>query len=429
MFGKKEPKPGKAEVDRSYDLSWSGALRWNPRYQVPRNSLESVYLSYASASQPQDDPGARRDGKQPAPPRHESYGRGNRDVDTVGFVNGGRLAEGAEELSHLTHWLGALGEVYMNQLDDRAFFEPRWLNVTRSERFSGFTSATITIVDYLTDDAPPAKTTIGTLKEFAGALQARPDNCEVRIVMVSDLSRFIMGGLGQFFSVDPEFWYEHLANSGYGSSDSGLKVKNAAWMNWAEHETHFRHNPLPGTGQRTEWNVPRRTRHRCWAHLRWGRLGLLNYLGRKGFHEDEMEQRLKDGRWTMERDVVLDKRGLLMTSKRMARANKIARKRSRRQAKAKAKAKMNLPPPPRTETAPTQTGGATMRSKTTNVYRPYATFENLPNNAEYWENRDLRVMAPEGLSYWQGQDSNGKKTSTYYALAIRQQKARVIPNI
>lgn len=56
-----------------------------------------------------------------------------------------------------------------------------------------------------------------------------------------------------------------------------------------------------------------------------------------------------------------------------------------------------------------------MRNNTTNVYRAYSTFENLPNNAEYWENRDLRVLAPEGLSYWQGQDSNGKKTGTYCA--------------
>jgi hypothetical protein len=333
----------------------------------------------------------------------------------VGVVNERYATGEAEELSHLTHWLGTLGEVYMNELDRRARFEPRWLNVTRRERFSELTSATITFVDYLAGDAPPQKTTIGTMKEFAGALQACPDTCQMRVVVVSDLDRFVMGTLGQLFSVDPEFWYEHLANSGYGSSDSGLKLKNAGWMNWVGRETQFRHNVLPGTGQRTEWNVPRRTRRRCWAHIRWGRLGVLNYLGRKGFHEDEMEQRLKDGRWTMERDVALNKHGLLMTSKRWARAAKKEMKKNKRKAKEKAKtrAKTNLPPPPRIETAPARTDGITTRSKTTNIYRPYTTFENLPNNAEYWDNRDLRVVAPEGLSYWQGQDDKGRKTSTY----------------
>lgn len=408
MFRKDKADPEAGHVDRSYALGWATSARWNPRYQVPRNSLESAYLSYPSASQAEDGPDARRHGKQPAAPRMESYGQ-NRDWDTMGVVNERHPIGGTEELSDLTHWLGTLGEVYMNVLDNRARSDPRWLNITRRERFEGLASATITIVDYLAGDAAPQKTTIASMKQFADTLQGRPETCEVRVVMVSDLSRFVMGALGQRYSIDPEFWYEYLANSGYGSSDSGLKVKNAAWMNWVERETHFRHHALPGTGQRTEWNVPRRTRHRCWSHLRWGRLGLLNYLGRKGFHEDEIEQRIKDGRWTMERDVVLDKHGLLMTKKRLAHANKKARKRNRR----KEREKTNLPQPP--GTAPPKTDVTAMRSKTTNVYRPYSTFENLPDNAEYWENRDLRVVAPEGASYWQGPDSNGKKTSTYYA--------------
>src|SRR5699024_5266472 len=103
------------------------------------------------------------------------------------------------------------------------------------------------------------------------------------------------------------------------------------WMNWAERETRFRHRALPGVGQRTEWNSRRRTKGRTWAHLRWGRLGLMHYLGKKGFHEDEIERRLGDGRWIVERDITLDKNGLLMTERRLAKAKRASEKRNKKQ--------------------------------------------------------------------------------------------------
>ena len=214
--------------------------------------------------------------------------------------------------------------------------------------------------------------------------------------MVSDLSRFVMGALGQLYAIDPEFWFEHLVNSGYAASDSQLKVSNAVWMNWAEQETRFRHRALPGIGQRTEWSCPRRARGRCWAHLRWGRLGLLHYLGKKGFHEDEIEERLCQGRWMIERDVTLDKHGLLMTKKRLARLKQSEETKGEGR---------------RSSTATGDT--AASRVKATNVYRAYGTFEGLPKNVSAWRNRDLRVMAPEGASYWSGLDGQGKKTGLF----------------
>jgi len=331
-----------------------------------------------------------------------SYGRSTRDLDT--YFDAARQWRAKEpdkvedEFSSLAHWLDALSELYMNNLDNRARWDPRWLNVTSRERFEGLDSVRMAVFDYCDDESGPRCASITTKQQLAVAVQDRPATACVRVFMVSDLSRFVIGALGHLCSVDPEFWFEHLVQSGYGASDSGLKLKNAAWLNWVERETRFRHHALPGPGQRTEWNVPRRTKDRSWAHLRWGRLGLLNYLGRKGFHEDEIEKRLSDGRWLMEQDVLLDKHGLLMTAHREARAQKQARKRSKKEADSSRPA----------EAADSGTSG---RYKTANVYRPYSTFDPLPRNPTSWWNRDLRVMAPEGLSYWSGSDGEGRKTS------------------
>lgn len=331
-----------------------------------------------------------------------SYGRNRRDMDTSGTGVGKGVSDGEEEeeFSNMRHWLETLSELYMNELDNRARWDPRWLNVTRRERFEGLESASISVVDYLADDTVQRSEPITNKNDFAVALEGRPANSEVRVIMVSDLSRFVMGALGQMYSVDPEFWFEHLINSSYGASDSGLKLKNAVWLNWVERETRFRHRALPGVGQRTEWNLPRRTQSRNWAHMRWGRLGLLHYLGRKGFYEDEIEKRIADGRWTMERDVVLDKRGLLMTQKRQAAADKKAREKNKKE-KRKKKSRA-------TEEA--NADGTSTRSKTSNVYRAYSTFQSLPRNPAWWTNRDLRVMAPEGMSYWSSINEEGKKT-------------------
>jgi hypothetical protein len=128
---------------------------------------------------------------------------------------------------------------------------------------------------------------------------------------------------------------------------------------------------------------------------------VLNYLGRKGFYEDEISKRVGDGRWLMERDVLLNKHGLLMTASRKARAEQQARKRSREK-----KGKSAQP----TAAAVDDTSA---RYKTANVYRPYSTFGPLPRNPKPWTNRDLRVMAPEGLSYLSGNDADGKKTGRF----------------
>ena len=378
---------GEEAEPSGYPLSWPISDRWNPQYSVPRNSLgEEPPLERGGDSE-------SRLRRMPLhAPRSMSYVRSTRDMDTKTGAQAAASAEEQDEFSSLAHWLEALAELYMNQLDNRARWDPRWLNITCRERFEGLASATVVVVDYLVGDTVRRSEPISDKKELAVALQARSEDSQVRVIMVSDLSRFVMGALGQLYSVDPEFWFEHLVDSGYSASDSGLKLKNAVWMNWAERETRFRHRALPGIGRRTPWNLPRRSRERAWMHLRWGRLGLLNYLGRKGFHEDEMEMRLADGRWMVERDVLLDKHGLLMTKSRAA-------KEARRK-----KAK--------DQEQPLQSDGTSTRVKTTNIYRAYSSFESLPNNPYYWTNRDLRVMAPEGVGCWSGTDDAGKKIST-----------------
>jgi len=392
MFRKK-PRTLKDEENegaRGYSLDLPSSQRWNPQYTVPRNSIADEAHADLFSADTKSVPHLEKRQTD----RSMSYGRSRRDLDTHGGMVKGGLEDDNEEgneFSHMTHWLETLSELYMNDLDNRARWDPRWLNITRRERFEGLTSAAVTVVDYLSDDTVQRGEHLTSKKQLATTLQERPENCEVRVIMVSDLSRFVMGALGHLYSVDPEFWFEHLIDSGYGASDSGLKLKNAVWMNWAERKTRFRQRALPGVGQRTEWNLPRRTKTRCWAHLRWGLLGLLHYLGRKGFHEDEIDMRLGDGRWVMERDVLLDKHGLLMTKKRQERLNKAKQK----------KKKDKLVPLDAT---------TSVRSKTTNVYRAYSTFESIPKNPKYWVNRDLRVMAPEGASYWSRVDE-GKKTS------------------
>lgn len=398
MFGKRRDgdRAAAARVARDdeafgiYELPWPPSDRWNPRYNVPRNSTEDGYATSSLEDGLKDDetPRARNQG------RSLSYGRSRRDLDTYQDGVGRRVSmdDDEEEFSNLRHWLETLSELYMNDLDNRARWDPRWLNITRRERFEGLQSVSVSVIDYLADDSARQSDPLTSKAELANALGDRPEDSKVRIIVVSDLSRFVMGTLGQMYAVDPDFWFEHLANSGYGASDSGLKLKNAIWVNWVERETRFRHHPLPGPGHRTEWNLARRTHQRKWVHMRWGRLGLLHYLGRKGFHEDEIEKRLADGRWTMERDVVLDKKGLLMTTKRQARRDKEAKKR-------KAKGEQS------------RDDDSSTRVKASNIYRAYSTFQSLPSNPTWWTNRDLRVMAPEGLSYWPTVDADGKKTS------------------
>ncbi|KPM40873.1 hypothetical protein AK830_g5725 [Neonectria ditissima] len=372
-MAKKNRRAGGAQDEEaasgSYELPWPSSQRWNPRYDVPRNSTEDGTDGVSRDAKPEGD--------------SRAWSRRGRGV------------------LEPAHWLETLSELYMNDLDRRARWDPRWLSVTRRERFEGMESASVSVVDYLSDDTVQRSELSTSKNGLAVALEARPENSQVRVIMVSDLSRFVMGALGQLYSVDPEFWFEHLVNSSYSANDSGLKLKNAVWLNWVERETRFRHHALPGVGQRTEWNLPRRTRSRNWAHIRWGRLGLLHYLGREGFHEDEIEKRIADGRWTVERDVVLDPNGLLMTQKRQARADKKAKKRKRKQKAAHAA---------QTYRPQKRADGTSARFKTTNVYRAYSTFQSLPRNPGWWSNRDLRVLAPEGSSYWSSVDEQGKKT-------------------
>lgn len=396
--------------DDEYPLSFPRSQRWKPRYNVPRNSLDdtqdpsakpaSSNLKLTSSDADPDDSQERRPVKPL--PHTTSFGRTRRDIDTRWVADALAAAaadkqshhgDGAdEELSNLSHWLETLAELYMNELDNRARFDPRWLNITRRERYEGLQSVSITIFDYMTNNSVQRSDTItGSKNQLASALQTRPDDAAVRVILVSDVSRFVMGTLGQMYNVDPEFWFDHLVGSGYSGSDSGLKLKNAVWMNWAGREIHFRHRTLPGPGQRTAWNAPWRTRGRRWAHLRWGRLGLLTYLGLKGFHQDEIEGRLKEGRWLTERDVFLDKRGLLLTEKRLA---KLEKRRQKAQKKGKS--------------GSDEFKTVSSRTKTSNVYRAYCTFDGLPRNPGYWSNRDLRVMAPEATSYWPGKDPDGR---------------------
>ncbi|ODA77302.1 hypothetical protein RJ55_06929 [Drechmeria coniospora] len=392
MFKRSKGTTNAGQVHAHYPLDSPPDQRWNPLYNVPRNSLEHA-SPRPSTSPSTDEVDSSSSPKLPTqaaetqtPPGKKTAHVADKKTAHVAFQ------EAAEPgLSSLSHWLETLAELYMNKLDNRARWDPRWLSVTHRERYEGLASVSISVLDYVEGGSTPTRADVDDKRALATALQSRPDGVELRLVLVSDLSRFVMGALGQVYDIDAEFWFEHLANGGYAASDSQLKVSNAVWMNWAEQETRFRHRAVPGTGQRTEWNVPRRIRGRCWAHLRWPRLGLLHYLGRKGFHEDEIERRLDDGRWMVERDVVLDKHGLLMTKKRLARAKRSEEKR-------------------RSKGAQTAAEETTARVKATNVYRAYSTFEGLPKNVTAWFNRDLRVLAPEGASYWSGRDAEGRRT-------------------
>ena len=375
------------EPKAAYDLDWPPSQRWNPDYNVPRNSLEHEYGAstsehkHANADRANDESTKWSD----LTPRssHDEIREAKEPPGT---------AESTNQLSDLSHWLETLAEIYMNQLENRARWDPRWLSITRRERFDGLECSAVSILDYLDDEPAPRSTAITDKIRFSIALQSRLKNCVVRVLVVNDLSRFTMGALGQLYAVDPEFWYEHLANSGYAASDSQLKVSSAVWMNWVQRETRFRHRPLPGTGQRTQWNSPRRVRKRTWTHVRWGRLRLLHYLGKKGFHEDEIEYRLNDGRWLVERDVLLDKHGYLMTTARLA-SQAEKEKASKGKGKGEGKRKVTF-----------------SRGKGSNIYRAYSTFDGLPKNVVSWTNRDLRVVAPEGTSYWSGQNERGQRT-------------------
>jgi hypothetical protein len=116
----------------------------------------------------------------------------------------------------------------------------------------------------------------------------------------------------------------------------------------------------------------------------------MHYLGKKGFHEDEIEYRISDGRWLIERDVFLDKYGFFMTRRRMLKHNM-----ANQESKSKKKKKGD---------------SLHSRTKDSNIYRAYSTFDGLPKNITAWKNRDLRVVAPEGTSYWSGTDEQGQKT-------------------
>ena len=96
-----------------------------------------------------------------------------------------------------------MSELYMNDLDNRARWDPRWLNVTRRERFEGLESTAISIVDYFANETVEKSELVTTKKDLAVALDSRPESSPVRVIMVSDLSRFVLGVLGQLYSVDP----------------------------------------------------------------------------------------------------------------------------------------------------------------------------------------------------------------------------------
>ncbi|EGX96783.1 hypothetical protein CCM_01441 [Cordyceps militaris CM01] len=403
----------KSEED-GYALSWPPSQRWNPSYNVPRNSLErslganlalrneetrlpptTATTSFPTSHQNtlvQGHDGASSDASVKAPKADDSEPPKASD------------AEPPEDLFNLSHWLETLSELYMNNLDNRARWDPRWLNVTHRERYSGLSSSAVTVIDYVSGHDNAAVVTAATKQHLAELLQNRPKACGLRVIMMTDLSRFTMGAIGQTYNMDPEFWFEHLANSGYAASDSQLKVNNAIWMNWSEQGTRFRHHPLPGTGQRTEWNIPRRVKSRPWVHMKWARLGLLHYLGKKGFNEAEIEVRLSDGRWLAERDVVQDKWGRYMTAQKLAKAKALA---DAKQRKKQRKQKGHYPPAASSST--TDAVLTPSKVKASNVYRSYSTFEGLPKNLNSWYNRDLRVLAPEGLSHWTGCDEAGER--------------------
>ncbi|KAI9163632.1 hypothetical protein HJFPF1_05253 [Paramyrothecium foliicola] len=411
MFGRGSKT---AEANSEYQLGWPPSRRWNPNYNVPRNSVESAWVpselesgydtptpvKHRNTAQSATRMNARRDADTQAETTqaHHHSGRAHRQEDKF------------DEWSDLAHWLETSAELYMNNLDNRARWDPRWLNITRCERFEGLEAATITVLDYLKDDSVQQSEPVRNKTQLGQLLQDRPEGSEVRVLVVTDLSRFVMGILGHLYSVEPEFWFEHLINSGYASSDSGLKLKNAVWLNWAEREIHFRHRALPGPGQRIGWNTRHRARDRCWAHMLWGRLGLMNYLRRKGFYETEIHQRVKDGRWLVERDALLDRRGLLMTKRRRQVAEKAKKKKEKKEKKDKKKREQRSVNGQENRGDDVPVVDSTFRRyKTSNIYRAYSTFEGLPMNPPYWNNRDLRVMAPEGASYWTGADGSGRK--------------------
>ncbi|KLU92220.1 hypothetical protein MAPG_11166 [Magnaporthiopsis poae ATCC 64411] len=364
------------EEGRGYDLEWPPSQRWNPQYNVPRNSTELSDKDRQIQGSAGATFAAKQEGDAVDGPRDNEDGDGG--------------------LASLDHWLETSAELYMNDLDNRARWDPRWLNITRRERFQSLGSARITVVDYLKHAV--VRDTFTTVEEngalggsrsssekrrLAAALRSRPSDGGLRVVVVTDLSRFVMGALGQLFEVDPEFWFEHLTNSGYCGSDANLKIKNAVWMNWAQRETRFRHRGLPGPGQLTEWN---------------------------GFHEQEIEMRIGgDGRLLMERDVALDRFGLTIRSSLRNRPAPLASPGG----KPKSTGGEFFGPfggasePPKLD-AGGKEGSA--RIKASNVYRPYSTFTSLPKNRKQWKNRDLRVMAPEGASIWSGADAEGRQT-------------------
>lgn len=406
--------------DDGYALPWPRSQRWNPNYSVPRNSLEqSLSAKLASRKEPKTvHPGAEAASLKSFSHQNTLVpddDRGSSEVSEKPSTADD--AEQTEDLSNLSHWLETLSELYMNNLDNRARWDPRWLNVTHRDRYSGLSSSAVTVIDYIAGHPTGSVEAVTTKQQLATLLQDRPETCELRVVMIIDLSRFIMGAVGQIYDIDPEFWFEHLANSGYAASDSQLKVNNAMWMNWSEQETQFRHRPLPGTGQRTEWNVPRRAKTRPWAHMKWGRLGLMHYLGKKGFNEAEIEVRVGDGRWTMERDVMLDKWGRYMTAQKLAKVkNRADEKQKKKQRQKEKEWKRKGQYPSVTDPSAKDLLNTPSRVKASNVYRAYSTFEGLPKNIDAWHNRDLRVLAPEGLSHWSGRDEGGGRTSMYRVL-------------
>ncbi|VTO93782.1 unnamed protein product [Fusarium graminearum] len=413
MFNRKRRDPADEERLSSYDLDFPASQRWKPNYSVPRNSLDEHKTSRTSLDRDKENSVKKPHHVLRHVPHPRSFGRNKRDMDTFAGIRQSNEEEtDEEEFSDPKLWIETISELYMNVLDNRARWDPRWLNVTRRERFEGLESVTVSVIDYLANGQVERSKLITTKKDLAAAINTRPEDSQARVIMVSDLSRFVMGALGQLYSIDPEFWYEQLITSGYSASDSGLKLRNAVWMNWNERETHFRHRPLPGIGQRTEWNLSRRTKSRNWAHLRWGRLGALHYLGRPGFQEDEIAGRISDGRWTIERDVVVDKSGLLLTDKRKKRAERKIQERKEKEKKKETKKRdknmFAVPEPPKSAV---KIEGTSNRVKKSNVYRPYSTFfPILRQNPEYWKNRDLRVMAPEGMGYWTSVDKAGNKT-------------------
>ncbi|KAK7427007.1 hypothetical protein QQZ08_006434 [Neonectria magnoliae] len=128
---------------------WPSSRRWNPRYDVPGNSTDGDQNAIARDAKPEDDVGTKAASKLREEARSMSYGRNRRDMDTygTGIGNDSLGVDEAEEFSNLRHWLETLSELYMNELDNRARWDPRWLNVTRRERFEGMESTAVSVVD------------------------------------------------------------------------------------------------------------------------------------------------------------------------------------------------------------------------------------------------------------------------------------------